>query len=157
MSKNRQYRTEETSVPEVVSRLGVQFFYSHLTTLLSQTENEGGRAKRRSSLCVSHRMSIPNQSASYNSSHFLHLCFMFFPHLPRVLSSSPALSTLMCFRGSSRIVHLGFSLDSPGPRPTAWHTYFFARTLHSSLCSHKFLPATLMHARLIFPVAFNVY
>jgi len=28
--------------------------------------------------CVSHRVYSPNQSASYNSPHFLHLCSMFF-------------------------------------------------------------------------------
>jgi len=148
MSKNHQYRTETPVQVEVVSRLGIPFLYRSNHSLITE-RNEGGRARRLLSSCVSHRMSIPNQSASYDSPDFFHLCFMFFPTILASFIPSPLtfLSTLMCFHGSPRIVHLGFPPDSPGPRPTTWHTYIFARTFHSSLCSHKFPSAKpLMHA-----------
>jgi len=119
------------------------------------TENEGGRAKRRLSLCFASRVySEPIrflQLASFSSLVLYVLpCF-----LTSFTQSHPTfLSMLMCFHGLPRIVHLGFSPDSPGPRPTAWHI------LHSHVPSVPMFaqppPAKpLMHASLITLVAFK--
>jgi len=80
-SKNRQYRTETPVLVEVVGWLVYHLLSICLTALLSQIENEGGRGRRPLSLCISHRMPIPNRLRFSRLASFLSLVLYVLPPL----------------------------------------------------------------------------
>ena len=127
---------------------------SYLTALVLQKENKGGRVGRPLSLCISHRMSIPNRFRLSRLASFFFTC--------AICSSSPCSHPFISSPINTnvlprvlRIVHLGFSLDSLGPGLLAWHVPFFVHTFHSSLLvTHVRTgpPGQTVNARMIDPL-----